>query len=236
MSTYVMSDIHGRRDLFCKILEIINFNNNDTLYILGDVIDRGEESISLYQELMNMNNVHLIKGNHEEMCYHGMIGDIDCFNMWIRNGGEITRKQLMELEKDKRYNILSHMNHLPLYEIVDVCGKEFILVHAGLLNKPYMSIYDMLKEQNNTLMWTRGSFFEEEFDYDGYIIFGHTMTCAIPWEIEKHIPNNINIDECIKNSSIWKNSNKIGIDCGAVYGGRLACLRLDDLKEFYSSN
>lgn len=44
---------------------------------------------------------------------------------------------------------------------------------------------------------------------------------------------------------IWRSSRQIGIDCGSgypeftdpalrQYWGRLACLRLDDMREFYS--
>lgn len=56
---------------------------------------------------------------------------------------------------------------------------------------------------------------------EGYVlIFGHTPTCyfhdKMPW-------------------CIWKGDNAIGIDCGSGYEyGRLSCLRLDDMKEFYS--
>ena len=39
--TYVMSDIHGMADLFKRMLEQIGFSDEDTLYILGDMIDRG---------------------------------------------------------------------------------------------------------------------------------------------------------------------------------------------------
>ena len=36
--------------------------------------------------------------------------------------------------------------------------------------------------------------------------------------------------------AIWHGRNKIGIDCGCARGadGRLGCLRLDDMQEFYS--
>lgn len=34
---YVMSDIHGCYHEYIKMLELINFNSNDTLYIIGDV-------------------------------------------------------------------------------------------------------------------------------------------------------------------------------------------------------
>ena len=51
MSIYVMSDIHGEADLFHAMLEQIGFSESDTLYILGDVIDRGPDGIALLQEI-----------------------------------------------------------------------------------------------------------------------------------------------------------------------------------------
>ena len=42
---YAVSDIHGNFDKYTKMLEKINFSPNDTLYILGDVIDHGMEEI-----------------------------------------------------------------------------------------------------------------------------------------------------------------------------------------------
>ena len=44
---YVMSDIHGRKDRFEDVLEQINLQENDVLYILGDVIDRNPSGVSL---------------------------------------------------------------------------------------------------------------------------------------------------------------------------------------------
>ena len=46
MAHYVMSDIHGEADRFSAMLETIHFSSQDTLYILGDVIDRGPEGIA----------------------------------------------------------------------------------------------------------------------------------------------------------------------------------------------
>lgn len=39
---YVMSDIHGNKEAFDTVLSMINLQPEDYLYILGDVIDRGE--------------------------------------------------------------------------------------------------------------------------------------------------------------------------------------------------
>ena len=47
MSTYVMSDLHGCKAEFDRMLEIISFTEYDTLWIVGDVCDRGKESITI---------------------------------------------------------------------------------------------------------------------------------------------------------------------------------------------
>ena len=39
--TYVMSDIHGEYEKYLKMLDLIGFRDEDELYVLGDVIDRG---------------------------------------------------------------------------------------------------------------------------------------------------------------------------------------------------
>ena len=43
--TYAMSDLHGCYDKYKKMLEKIHFGEDDTLYILGDVVDRGDGGI-----------------------------------------------------------------------------------------------------------------------------------------------------------------------------------------------
>ena len=59
---------------------------------------------------------------------------------------------------------------------------------------------------------------------DGYtLIFGHTPTC--------HFREGAPME-------VWYGENRIGIDCGCGYPGtgvgRLACLRLEDGRVFYS--
>lgn len=66
---YAMSDIHGRLDLFEKMLEKINFNENDKLFILGDMVDRGGD-LSLLSKIHKMQSKGLcvpILGNHEKI-------------------------------------------------------------------------------------------------------------------------------------------------------------------------
>ena len=57
MATYFISDIHGEYDLFMKLLKKIKFNDNDTLYICGDIIDKGKDSIKLIKFVSNQKNI-----------------------------------------------------------------------------------------------------------------------------------------------------------------------------------
>ena len=49
---YVMSDFHGRYDLYLEMLKKIRFSPDDVLYILGDVTDRTEGGIQIYKEIL----------------------------------------------------------------------------------------------------------------------------------------------------------------------------------------
>ena len=67
MAVYVCSDIHGQRRLLTALLEKTGFSDDDRLYVAGDIIDRGPESIPLLLNLMKMKNAECILGNHEFM-------------------------------------------------------------------------------------------------------------------------------------------------------------------------
>ena len=64
---YVLSDIHGDMDAFDSILSQIQLGEDDHLYIIGDVIDRGPHSIELLQRIRKMRNTTMLLGNHEYM-------------------------------------------------------------------------------------------------------------------------------------------------------------------------
>ena len=54
---YVVSDIHGHLDKFKALLDMINFNDDDFMYILGDVLDRGNDPIGLLRFIMDKSNM-----------------------------------------------------------------------------------------------------------------------------------------------------------------------------------
>ena len=64
---YVMSDIHGQKRRFDSVMKQINLQPEDTLYVLGDVIDRNPDGIKILRQIMAMPNAKMILGNHELM-------------------------------------------------------------------------------------------------------------------------------------------------------------------------
>ena len=65
MAIYCMSDIHGEYEKYIQMLELIELSDEDTLYVLGDVIDRGPGSVDILMDMMRRPNVIPLIGNHE---------------------------------------------------------------------------------------------------------------------------------------------------------------------------
>ena len=89
MATYVMGDIHGEYDLFMELIDKIKLKYEDTLYIMGDVIDRGPHPIKTLFKLMEMPNVICLVGNHELMA-------LECLEFLMK---EITEESIEELDE-----------------------------------------------------------------------------------------------------------------------------------------
>lgn len=228
--TYVMSDVHGEYDKFIAMLEIINFTDSDELIILGDILDRGPEPINLLKDLSFRSNVFCLLGNHELMAIDVLTDllveiqednceshiDTSVINKLMEyqsNGGDITLKQFKELPHEERFDLLDYLREYDLYDVVDVAGNTFILSHTGNIN-PDKKLSEHSVEE---LTFMRADYDKQVFtDPNVYIVCGHTPTLAITGKPE-----------------IYHKNNYINIDCGAAFNGKLACLRLDDFKEFY---
>lgn len=226
---YVMSDIHGNKDAFIKMLDLINLKEEDTLYILGDVIDRGLYGVEILEHIRGINNIVLLMGNHEEMMYDAMINKESNFDVFINwayiNGGIPTYKALMNLTKTERYTLLNYVHNLDKYKIVEVNNIEYLLVHAGLYIFSNFTLRELLNIQGDNLLWIRGNFIKSKIKTDYKIVFGHTPVTSLIDYIEE--------DDMIRQNKIWIKDNKIGIDCGCGFNRKLACLRLNDMKEYY---
>lgn len=97
MATYVISDIHGHYDMFIGLLDKIEFKDTDTLYVLGDVLDRGQHPIKVLKKLMEMPNAICLIGNHELMA-------LDCLEFLMN---EITEESIKDLNEENMNNLLT---------------------------------------------------------------------------------------------------------------------------------
>ena len=229
--TYVMPDIHGCYDEYLSMLEKISFSDSDTLYIVGDVIDRGKEPVMCLLEVMAAPNIHMLIGNHEHMMLTAFASDFaaDDLEHWCeQNGGTITLTQLhsaFEPSPEKLGKTISYVADLPYYLEVEVNDKKYLLVHAGIRinksrGKSQQTLEEILKVQTQMdMVWMREEFYDRKALPTHTIIFGHTPSIYLNrssfgiWHDKRH-------------------KDKICIDGGCVYGGKLNCLRLDDMEEF----
>ena len=114
---YVLSDIHGNLRRFNSVMEQINLKQSDTLYILGDVIDRYPDGIKILQKIMKMQNAQMLLGNHEYMMLEAIGGseiNFSALELWYEGGGKCTHDYLKHIVKDKRLEIFDYLKSLPL--------------------------------------------------------------------------------------------------------------------------
>ena len=237
---YVMSDIHGNLRRFRSVMAQIDLQPEDTLYVLGDVMDRYPDGVTILQTLMSMPNARLLLGNHEYMMLQVMDPKAArrlslseqriALRRWFRNGGEVTKLAMEALPRKSREELIAYVRALPLFYEVEANGRTYRLIHAAPLELYPMDGqgYDSPAE---FAVWYRWPLEEAlPASGDAVFIFGHTAT---------H-----HFDEAADPMRIYYGANRIGIDCGSGYPedvsgyglpqGRLACLRLDDGREFYS--
>ena len=229
---YVLSDPHGCFDKYCQMLQTIDFRPQDTLYVLGDVVDRGPDGIRILRDMMNRPNVYPILGNHEFMmavCLRFLMREITeeslsalgeaemgALNDWLINGGSPTMKAFRALSSEERSEVLEYLGEFTLYEEVRAGGHDYLLVHAGLGN---FSPEKPLEE------YSPADFIEGRPDYarrywpDRFVVSGHTPTRLIP---ENPSPDRI-----------YRANNHIAIDCGCTFGGALGAICLDTGEEYY---
>lgn len=235
MATYVISDIHGEYDMFLELLAKIRLKETDTLYILGDILDRGPHPIQVLLKLMEMPNAIPLVGNHELMALECLeflckeiteqsIAEMDSrmagnLFSWQRNGSRTTIEEFRKLDREMQQEVLEYIKEFLLYEELTVSGKSFLLVHAGLGNyAPEKEIGDYSLRE---LVWNRADY-ETQYFEDVFVVTGHTPTRAITGNP--------------KPGYIYRKNLHIAIDCGACFpGGRLAAICLDTGEEFYST-
>lgn len=228
---YVTSDLHGYPlEKFREMLESVGFSKDDFLYVLGDVIDRGTDGIRILKWLMAQPNAQLILGNHEAMMIacsflfeeitdesiSRLTGSkLDMYSNWVSNGGRPTIETLHIMREKEREYLFEYLEDAPLYEILTVGERDFVLTHSGLGN--FRKDKKLSEYSKHDLIWNRPNLNAKYFD-GITTVFGHTPTVYYGEEYR---------GKAIVTDS-W-----IDIDTGASLGMSPMLLRLDDMKEFY---
>ena len=177
MSTYVLSDLHGQYNKFMDMLKLTKFNDNDKMYILGDIFDRGPDPLKILDYIICKKNIDFIPGNHEYM-FLEFYNTYDA-RLWLYNGGKTTMTQLMKRGEDYLKALYDYLTKLPLVKIHD----KFILTHAGLYlpkNQNQYTLQEILSLQNAEFnLWSRSNINNERQYKDYTVICGHTPTLYV---------------------------------------------------------
>ena len=178
---YVMSDIHGCYDKYKAMLEKIGFNHKDTLYILGDVLDRGPKGMKVLLDIANRKNVILLRGNHDEEAtmllssLYLLFQDeklAPLFQLWLSDGGHATMNEFLTLTDKEQERALSVVKNSLISKELIVGKQRYLLSHT-------VPEIERLKDYKN---WTIEDFIMGEPDYEQVyfenmiIVSGHTPT------------------------------------------------------------
>jgi len=215
--TIVVGDIHGCIDEFDELIKKLSYaKGSDRLILLGDLIDRGPDSVAVVRRAREM-DLECVMGNHEHK-----------FIKWYRSSG--TKNDVYDSRphytqfSDADINYIHRMSD---YIKVD----DFVIVHAGL--RPHVPLEKQLRED---LFYVRymdddskfislrkinkaGSkeavnahFWTESFDGAHNVVYGHNVNDREKIRIDVHP---------------YTGKTCYGIDTGACFGGRLTAMILE---------
>ena len=218
---YAVGDIHGHIDLLARLHALILADAETArdlrrvVVYLGDYVDRGPGSFDVLDVLINdplagFEGVHL-KGNHEDMMLDFLAGPAE--PLWTGNGGVATLASYgveppvmlyhpPDLETfRRRLRAAIPPNHLGFLRGLRLCHTDgdYFFVHAGV--RPGVPLDD---QDPYEMMWIRDRFLLSDADFGKRVVHGHTP-CPVPEVL----------------------GNRIGIDTGAYFSGRLTCLVLE---------
>lgn len=167
---YVCSDIHGYYDLYKKMLEEIKFSDEDTLYILGDLIDRGPDADKLVLDISSRKNVICCVGNHELLMYSHYVRDyLTDYWCYGGNGGRDTLRQFSELSEEDLDKIINYLFHETYVQI------EVKLNHTYLLSHSYF-----IPEEHTVKEWEH--YYPNYYDSPLYVTVWYS-----PWRHREYI-------------------------------------------------
>ena len=230
MNIFAIGDIHGclneLTSLHKKILTHDKFDvKNDLIIYLGDYIDRGKNSKEVINQILKLKNNKIktvnLMGNHDEFMIDFLFNNKNNIQNWLNFGLDQTLRsygiEVVDFIKDGfgddiidqlRNTLLSTMSeeHVNFFKDLELSfsSEKYLFVHAGI--DPKKTLEDQTKED---FLWSRSkSFFDKDFKAQKIIVHGHTP--------EENIINN---------------PNRINIDTGCYFSGKLSSVCLSDYDD-----
>ncbi len=169
-----IGDVHGHYDGLMQLLEQIHPDQDDRIYFVGDLIDRGPSSAQVI-DLVRQHAYPCVLGNHEQLLLNAFARENtngQALHGWLYCGGQATLASYKN-DLDRLTEHIHWLQTLPLY--LDL--EDIWLVHAGL--DPALSVDEQTAEE---CCWIREIFHSEPNPYfkDKLIITGHTITFTFP--------------------------------------------------------
>lgn len=187
-----ISDIHGCLKTFRYLLEEkVQFNKTDSLYLLGDYIDRGPESKGVIDYILKLQNdgfdVHCLMGNHEKMLLDALKYESK-ISLYLRNGGRQTL-----ISYNATLEELANHPHIKFYENLEyyIELNDYYLVHAGFEFRDWKTF-----SNTKAMLWIRNWYhWIDRTRLNGKIIVhGHTPQRV---EIIKSMKKEMSITQCM---------------------------------------
>ena len=215
---YAIGDVHGCADQLAALQALILEDQAcgaveaaspevPLLVHLGDYVDRGPDSAGVVARLLaglpGFEMVNLM-GNHERTMLDALAGDGGAATDWLHFGGVAA---LQSWNIDPASPRAGWASLLPPAHLTWLRGLRrcfavdgFIFVHAGL--RPGVPL---AQQSEADLLSIRMPFLYSDADFGAVVVHGHTPTAE---PVVRH--------------------NRIGIDTGAAFGGKLTCVVLGE--------
>jgi serine/threonine protein phosphatase 1 len=203
MSVFAIGDVHGCADELEELLGMLPLDDNSTVVMLGDYIDRGPYSRRVLEILMEAKTKHrmvTLSGNHEEMLREFLDGsNPQRVARFILNGGSST---LADFANDQGEWVIpkghvTFLEELQLWYETD----EHFFVHAGVPDMALKEL-DPVRDRDEVL-WIRRAFIGNPRKWEKRIVHGHTPVNAV--EVS---------------------ASRINVDTACAYGGFLTAIEL----------
>jgi serine/threonine protein phosphatase 1 len=176
-STYVIPDLHGRRDLLDAALARIAAHAAGafgTIVMLGDYVDKGPDSSGVVARLRGGVGAAwrfvALKGNHDAMMVDAL-RDPATLAFWLSKGGDAALSSYGGDVTAVPQADINWLDGLPLWHV----DTHRIYVHAGV--DPDIALH---RQREATLLWKRYPKGDPEGFGDRHVVHGHDNDPAGP--------------------------------------------------------